>query len=104
VISDWVSAREYLDQLSQAPGLWLGEGHAFDYDATVATTWKISFGRLDATPGAVALMTLSAFMASEAIPLDALTTVMTRPGAPGLPQDLTDALAGIAERRQAPPR
>jgi len=46
-----------------------------DYPATVATTWELSFARLEAqSPAAAALLNLCAFFAPDDIPRDIITT------------------------------
>ncbi|HEY3365155.1 MAG TPA: FxSxx-COOH system tetratricopeptide repeat protein [Symbiobacteriaceae bacterium] len=60
-----------------------------DYHATIATTWEISLQAVKkASPGAIALMHLVAFLAPEDFPLDAL-----RAGVQELPRVLAGAVA-----------
>jgi hypothetical protein len=51
----------------------LAEGRSNDeYPSTVMTTWQLAFAEVARTPGAGDLLTLGAFLAPEAIPLDVI--------------------------------
>ena len=65
---------DYLRRLrSQRVGL-LADGDVLDYQGRVDTTWEISLERLRAvSPAAVALLEISAFLASAPIPLSLFT-------------------------------
>ncbi|MFC4534287.1 FxSxx-COOH system tetratricopeptide repeat protein [Sphaerisporangium dianthi] len=87
VIADGMSATDYLDQLhKQSPELFT-QGRAGSHQATIASTWRVSFDRLaDRSPAAVALFRLAAFLGAEAIPPAQLVPV------PGMPAELVEAL------------
>jgi hypothetical protein len=60
----------------------LGRGEPTGYDKTVAATWSLAFLHLEQTaPGAVGLLRLLAFYASEAVPVRLL--LQPRPGLAG---------------------
>jgi tetratricopeptide (TPR) repeat protein len=70
------------------------KGVGQEYPASVATTWEISFQRLEKeSPAAVELMNLCAFLAPEAIPLDLLAN-----GKQHLPESLSQTLADPVAR------
>lgn len=74
----------------------LEEGRAHDYPATVAVTWSAALERLQAEPGAAALLRLCAFLAPDDIPLADLATV-----ADGLPEPLASTLRDPRKRNAA---
>ncbi|MET8141831.1 FxSxx-COOH system tetratricopeptide repeat protein, partial [Sphaerisporangium sp. NPDC005288] len=96
VIADGMSATDYLDQLhKQSPELFT-QGRTSSHQATIASTWRVSFDRLaDRSPAAVALFRLAAFLGAEAIPLDRLVPV------PGMPTELAEALTDPFRRTEA---
>ncbi|MET8157284.1 FxSxx-COOH system tetratricopeptide repeat protein [Sphaerisporangium sp. NPDC005289] len=96
VIADGMAATDYLDQLhKQSPELFT-RGPTGNHQATIASTWRVSFGRLaDRSPAAVALLRLAAFLGAEAIPLARLVPV------PGMPADLAEALTDPFRRTEA---
>jgi tetratricopeptide (TPR) repeat protein len=62
-----------------------------DHQTTVLTTWELAFGRVTETDGAVDLLRLCSYLASEAIPRDVLASHAERlPGS--LPTILSDEL------------
>ena len=64
---------DYLTWFRQRRADILARGKPVGYDKTVATTFALAFDRLQqANPGAVGLLRLFAFCASEAIPLELL--------------------------------
>jgi Tetratricopeptide repeat len=85
----------YLSLFQQHRADMLGRGELTGYDKTVATTWALAFDRLQQTaPGAVALLRLLAFYASEAIPLRLL--LQPRPDLAGrLGPEVEPALAPL---------
>ncbi|MGW0192322.1 FxSxx-COOH system tetratricopeptide repeat protein [Nonomuraea sp. NPDC003201] len=96
VIADGMAATDYLNQLhKQSPELFV-QGRTGNHQATIASTWRVSFDRLaDQSPAAVALFRLAAFLGAEAIPLDRIVPVS------GLPAELTEALANPFLRTRA---
>ncbi|WP_262845867.1 FxSxx-COOH system tetratricopeptide repeat protein [Sphaerisporangium corydalis] len=96
VIADGMAATDYLDQLhKQSPELFM-QGRTGNHQATIASTWRVSFDRLaDRSPAAVALFRLAAFLGAEAIPLDRLVPV------PGMPAELAEALTDPFRRTEA---
>lgn len=67
----------------------MAEARPDDYPRTVATTWQVSFERLEAErPAAAALLRLCAFLAPHDIPVEVLQA-----GAGQLPGELRDTLA-----------
>uniref|UniRef100_UPI000832CFD9 FxSxx-COOH system tetratricopeptide repeat protein n=1 Tax=Herbidospora mongoliensis TaxID=688067 RepID=UPI000832CFD9 len=87
VIADSMPATEYLDHLhKQSPELFAQEA-AGNHQATIASTWRVSFDRLaDRSSAAVALFRLAAFLGAEAIPLHRISPV------PGMPIELAETL------------
>ena len=75
----------------------LARGESTGYDKTVASTWALAFDRLQqTTPGAVGLLRLLAFFASEAVPLRLL--LHPRPGlADQLDAEVAPVLALLLE-------
>ncbi|MBO3745844.1 tetratricopeptide repeat protein [Streptosporangiaceae bacterium NEAU-GS5] len=84
-----MSASEYLDLLHrQSPELF-APGASGNHQATIASTWRVSFDHLAArSPSAVALFRLAAFLGAEAIPIDQILPVPDMPAE--LAQTLTD--------------
>ncbi|WP_169985653.1 FxSxx-COOH system tetratricopeptide repeat protein [Microbispora sp. H10836] len=93
VIAEGMSAADYLAQLQrQSPELFT-RGRDGDNEATIASTWRVSFERLASqSVAAVALLRLAAFLGAEAIPLSRLAPV------PDMPADLAEALADPLRR------
>jgi tetratricopeptide (TPR) repeat protein len=53
----------------------LADGHAVGYEHTIATVWSLSLRRIEArSPASVQLLTLTAFCAADAIPLQLFET------------------------------
>ncbi|MGW4639242.1 FxSxx-COOH system tetratricopeptide repeat protein [Sphaerisporangium sp. NPDC004334] len=96
VIADGMSATDYLDHLhKQSPELFM-RGPAGNHQATIASTWRVSFDRLaDRSPAAVSLLRLTAFLGAEAIPLDRLVPVAD------MPAELAEALTNPFSRTEA---
>ena len=83
------SMSRYVQLLRSHPAKILSYGKPVDYPATVATTWDISFARLEEeSPPGAALLRLCAFLAPEPVPLKVLAQ-----GAALLPKSLSAALA-----------
>jgi hypothetical protein len=84
----------------------LSRGEPTGYNKTVASTWALAFDRLEQTaPGAVGLLRLLAFCASEAIPLRLL--LQPNPRAPRCRFGATEGVDGAgpgAVPRGTPPR
>jgi tetratricopeptide (TPR) repeat protein len=79
----------YAALLGTRPLELLAEGEPEAYPRTVATTWQVSFERLERDhPPAVGLLRLCAFLAPDDIPLSVLQA-----GAPVLPADVGAALS-----------
>ncbi|MEN3537954.1 FxSxx-COOH system tetratricopeptide repeat protein [Microbispora sp. ZYX-F-249] len=93
VIAEGMSAADYLGQLQQQSPELFRQGRAGDNEATIASTWRVSFERLASqSVAAVALLRLAAFLGAEAIPLSRLTPV------PDTPADLAEALTDPLRR------
>ncbi len=80
---------EYLDLYRRSEKELLARGKpADDYEATVATTWEISFKAVEGeSPAGAQLLDLCAFFAPDDIPLGAITA-----GAKFLPEPLAEAV------------
>ncbi len=84
-----ISWTDYLDLFRQYRQALLKEHQPLAYDATVATTWEISFKQVKAeAPAAVDLLNVCAFLAPDEIPRRLLIE-----GREHLPETLTQALA-----------
>jgi transcriptional regulator with XRE-family HTH domain/tetratricopeptide (TPR) repeat protein len=71
----------------------MGEARPAGYPHTVATTWQLSFERLEMErPAAAVLLRLCAFLAPDDIPIGVLQT-----GAGAVPEELRDALVDDLE-------
>jgi tetratricopeptide (TPR) repeat protein len=70
-----IGLRAYLDLLQRFPALTLAKGRPRDRDPadTVATTWQVSLAQVRPTPGAVEVLEVCAFLASDEIPRDLLS-------------------------------
>ncbi len=94
VIAEGMSAADYLAQLQQQSPELFAQGRAGDNEATIASTWRVSFERLASqSVAAVALLRLAAFLGAEAIPLSRLAPV------PDMPAELAEAMADPLGRR-----
>jgi tetratricopeptide (TPR) repeat protein len=80
----------YLDRLRQFPALTAAKGRPRDRDPanTVSSTWQVSVERVRTTPGAVSLLEVSSFLASEAIDRALFSQHLDSP---------EDDLAGLAD-------
>ena len=68
-----VPLAEYLALYRRNHAELLAHGQPADYPATVATTWRLNVEEVAKTPAAVQLLRLTAFLASEPIPLILVT-------------------------------
>lgn len=105
-----VQAAAYVDQTGMSLGRYLelyrhsrlellARALPDDYDASVMTTWNISFTEIDDTPGAARLLKLCAALADVPVSVDLLVTE-TQASPPGGPADigaLLDVEDAIAE-------
>ena len=86
----------YLALFLQRRAEMLARGEPTGYRGTVASTWALAFDRLQHTaPGAVGLLRLLAFCASEAVPLRLL--LQPRPGLAGPGDDVATVLVPLLE-------
>jgi tetratricopeptide (TPR) repeat protein len=86
--NSWHSLTDYLRLLRSRTSELLREGTPEGYPLPVASTWELSFSRIEAEkPAAANLLRLCTFFAPDSIPLDVLQA-----GAGQLPQGLGEAL------------
>jgi len=89
-----MSVEDYLGQLSKQTAEMLSSGRAASATATVAATWAISMNQLrEASPAALQLLDLCAFLGPEPIPL----ALFLAAPAGILPSELYDALRSPTE-------
>jgi tetratricopeptide (TPR) repeat protein len=98
-----ISISAYLERLASNQGDLLHRGVPTGYPATVGTTWKLALKEIaSATPAAIELLKICAFLAPDAIPLELfITTSDTLP--PSLGDAARDRLAlddAVARLRQ----
>ncbi len=93
-----ISLADYLALFTQhRKDLWQQTEPPDDYHATVATTWNLSFKKIEqASPGSIEILNLCAFLAPDNIPKSLLTE-----GTEHIPSPLAEVLADSLEFNKA---